>query len=279
MPVTITLPGWQAKALGLMLGLLLVLGAVAWCRHQAAQRRALEQLRQRIAADLHDDLGTNLSRITMLCAVMQQRLQTDDPEVQERLLRVAAISRESVEALSDIVWAINPEHDRVRDLTQRMRRIADDFCSARGLQFEFQCADYDLTATLETDTRRELLLMYKECLNNIARHAACQRITVEVQRVGNELCLRIGDNGKGFLLTDTPRGNGLQSMQVRAQRLGGSVQIQSVPQRGTTIVIRIPLAVTPWHWQRVTARQRRKALPTAPRHNHQTLSEETYIPV
>ncbi len=240
-PRTLVLSGGQLKFLGLILFVLLLLCAVVLSRYQGAQQRTRDQLCQRIAADLHDDLGTNLSRIAMLSEVIQQRLQTDDPEVQERLLRVAAISRESVESLSDIVWAINPAHDQLRDLTQRMRRVADDLCVARDLQFEFHCPSDSLNTTLSTDTRRELLLIYKECLNNIARHARCSRIEVEIRRLQEDLYLRISDNGSGFIPAHSSCGNGLRSMQVRAQRLGGNVHISSTLQQGTVFLLQVPI--------------------------------------
>lgn len=212
-------------------------------RYRVAHLLAMERMRMRIAADLHDDVGSNLSRIALLSEVARQRLNRDDPEIADRLSRMASISRESVDALGDIVWSINPARDRLSDLTQRMRRVADDFLAARGIAFAFDSTVTDLGTPIDSETRRELLLVFKECLHNIARHAACSAVTARFSRQGDRLLLLIHDDGQGIDPTshDNNHGHGLESMRQRARRLGGEISIVSNNGDGTTVTLSVPL--------------------------------------
>ncbi|MBL8188155.1 MAG: hypothetical protein JNK38_09110 [Acidobacteria bacterium] len=227
-----------------MVLIVLSVGAAIYAlyRYRVSHLLALERVRMRIAHDLHDDIGSNLSRIAMLSEVARQHLGGDDSEVTDRLTRVAAISRESVDALGDIVWAINPARDRLSDLTQRMRRVADDFCSARDIAFDIHTAIADHNARLDSDTRREVLLIFKECLNNIARHSGCTAVNAEFRQQDGWLVLQIGDNGKGIEPSRQNNGHGLNSMQQRAVRLGGELAITSDNSIGTTLRLTVPLS-------------------------------------
>lgn len=230
-----------------MVLIVLSVGAAIYAlyRYRISHLLTLERVRMRIATDLHDDIGANLSRIAMLSEIARQRLDGNDLEVTDRLIRVATISQESVDALGDIVWAINPKRDRLSDLIQRMRRVADDFCSARGIAFDFRAAITDHAARLDTDMRREVLLIFKECLNNIARHSGCTVVNAEFSQQVGWLILQIGDNGKGIEPSQLNSGHGLSNMQARAQRLGGELNITS--DNGTMLRLRVPLG-RPKRW-------------------------------
>lgn len=212
-------------------------------RYRVSKLLELERMRTRIATDLHDDIGSNLSRIAMLSEVVRQRVAIDDLEMNDRLARVAGISRESVDSLGDIVWAINPSRDRLSDLTQRMRRVADDFCSSRNIRFEFQTDFNEPGAKLSADTRREILMIFKECLNNVARHSDCSAVEVEFRQRENNLILKVRDNGKGMNseIESAGSGNGLISMRQRAQKLGGRLEVVSGDGEGTIVRLEMPL--------------------------------------
>ena len=140
--------------------------------------------------------------------------------------------------MSDIVWAVNPNRDRIGDLTQRMRRVADDAFSAANIALRFVTPAAG-EIKLGVDTRRELFLIFKEAMNNIVRHAHCTEhgsSCVEKDR----LKLRVSDNGSGFDVSSAGNGNGLSSMRRRAQQVGGELD-SSQPGGGTTITLRAPL--------------------------------------
>ncbi len=121
-----------------------------------------------------------------------------------------------------------------------MRRLADDLCAARDLEFSFHADVTEQGCKLITETRRELLLIFKECINNIAKHSNCTSVDVIFQQRGDCLRLIIADNGKGIDLAAMQNGNGLGSMRQRARKLGGTLEIKSVNGYGTTISLQLP---------------------------------------
>jgi signal transduction histidine kinase len=122
----------------------------------------LERVRKRIATDLHDDIGSSLTRISLLSEVAQRREGDGQRSGPGSLSTIAGLSRELVDSMSDIVWAINPERDSLGDLTQRMRHFASDVFTARGIEFRFRFPDAAPDVTFGANLRRELFLIFKE---------------------------------------------------------------------------------------------------------------------
>jgi signal transduction histidine kinase len=151
--------------------------------------------------------------------------------------------------MGDIVWAINPSHDHLRDLQQRMRRFASDLFAARNIDFVFRAPAADQDLKLTADMRREIYLVFKEAVNNVVRHSECTHAEIDFSRERECLALRVSDNGKGLPACESGAGNGLLNMQARARTLGGEVSVTSAAGRGTTIALRIPLGsprALPW---------------------------------
>ena len=141
--------------------------------------------------------------------------------------------------MSDIVWTVNPNRDRLGDLTQRMRRVADEACSAANIALVFVTPADEGGLKLGVDTRRELFLIFKEAMNNIVRHAHCTETRIELRLEDDALRLRLSDNGRGFVVSSAATGNGVASMRRRAEQLGGELDISSVA-TGTTITLTSP---------------------------------------
>jgi ligand-binding sensor domain-containing protein/two-component sensor histidine kinase len=212
-------------------------------RLRLRRRLELEAIRKRIATDLHDDIGSNLSRIAILSEVAGRDLARGDPTVKQRLAQIGSVSRELVDSMGDIVWAVNPARDRLRDLVRRMRHFADDVLSARDIALSFR-APQDGHAALAADTRRQLYLVFKEAVNNLARHSGARNAGIDLSVSDGWLSLRVADDGRGFDVqrfeTESADGNGVRTMRRRAQELGGSVEITSAPGAGTTVELRVP---------------------------------------
>jgi len=172
-------------------------GALIYAAHRYRVRQllALERMRTRIATDLHDDIGSSLSQISILSELVRGRLDTDDPKVAQPLGEIATVSREMIAALSDIVWAINPKHDHLSDLAARMRRFALDVLGTRGIELRFQADACEEQQRTSSDFRRQLYLIFKEAVNNAARHSACTQARVEMHVGKGRLELQISDNG------------------------------------------------------------------------------------
>jgi signal transduction histidine kinase len=206
-------------------------------------------VRSRIARDLHDDIGSSLSQIAIYSEVAKQKQQGTngaDPTLQS----LVNTSKELVEAMSDIVWAINPRKDHLHDLTQRMRHFASEVLSAAAIDLEFRVPEAPPDFSLGANIRREVFLIFKETINNIARHSAATRVEIDFSLNHHDLTLRFQDNGRGFDNSDQSQsydwqkargGNGLISMKKRSQELGGEYLIESRPEVGTSAILKVPL--------------------------------------
>jgi signal transduction histidine kinase len=210
----------------------------------------LERVRMRIATDLHDDIGAGLSRIAILSEVGGQRLGTGDLRGREHMTVIAGASRELLDSMSDIVWAINPRKEHLKDLIQRMRRFASDLLSGRNIAFRFHAPEGEQDPRLGADLRRELFLIFKESINNLVRHSRATEVEIDLGIDRRTLSLRVQDNGRGFdpalNSQGESEGNGLRNMRARAVRLGGELEISSAPGEGTTVSLRVPLTRHSW---------------------------------
>ena len=213
-------------------------GIYALYRARIARLLEMERTRTRIATDLHDDIGANLTRIALLSEVANQQPAND--KVKTLLPSIADIARESVASMNDIVWAISPEHDSLVDLTRRMRRHAEEVFALRDIDLDFTAPTVDSDLKLSVGARRDLLLIFKEAVNNAARHSLCTKIEIEFRCDYSRLHLKIKDDGQGFNpAVRNSDGHGLRSMQRRAAELGGTLTIQS--SAGTTVEVFLPL--------------------------------------
>ena len=234
-------PLWQRWWFLLLAALTIALVMYALYRQRLARLLELERVRTRIATDLHDDIGANLSLIAMLSEVSRGQLRAGDARLQEWLNTIAATSRDTVDSMSDIVWAVNPKRDHLRDLTRRMRRFADDIFTARNIVFQFEAPNLDRDIRLGADLRREVFLIFKETINNVVRHSDCTQASVDLQIANGWLTLNVADNGRGLDPQSAGDGTGKSSMRQRAEKLGGTLRIDSPNGDGTRVTLRIPL--------------------------------------
>jgi signal transduction histidine kinase len=200
----------------------------------------LERVRTRIATDLHDDIGANLTRISLLSEVASQQQNGGNGTM---LRSIAEIARESVASMNDIVWAVSPEHDSLSDLMSRMRRHAEEVFASRAISLEFDAPSPDDDLKLSVGVRRDLLLIFKEAVNNAARHSSCSRVNIVFRLEDDGLVLTVADDGKGFETDDEFDGQGLRSIRRRAERLGGRISIRSMPGKGTVVDFAMPLTM------------------------------------
>ena len=222
-----------------MTAAVLLISALAYGFYRSRVSRLLEvvAMRTRIATDLHDDIGANLTRIAVLSEVVRRKGHAG---TDEHLASIATVARESVTAMSDIVWAISPGRDGLNDLTSRMREHAEEVFAANGTELTFTAPTIDRNLRLSVDTRRDVYLVFKEAVNNAARHSGCSRVHVSLQSDDRGLILSVADDGAGFDTRSEDQGNGLASMRSRAERLGAKFDICSGPGKGTTVQLEVP---------------------------------------
>jgi signal transduction histidine kinase len=232
-------PIWMRWWFWALIGLVVGLGGYALYRYRVARILFVANMRTRIATDLHDDIGANLTKIAILSEVARQQRGNGNEETDSPLSSIARISRDSVDSMSDIVWAINPQRDSLRDLVRRMRRHAEDIFTTRDIALEFRAPDADEHLKLGVDVRRDLFLIFKEAVNNVARHSRCSSVKIDFRADGSELLLQVSDNGEGFDPAIESEGQGLMSMRRRARTLNGTIEIVSRAGAGTTIRLRV----------------------------------------
>jgi len=133
-----------------------------------------------------------------LSQAAHSQLSAQDAKLDTPLTRISNVSVELVNAMSDIVWAINPRKDSLRDLVQRMRRFAADVFTAKNIRFEFDAPEIENKLQLGANIRREVFAIYKECVNNTVRHSQATRAEIALKLAGDTLQLQIADNGRGF---------------------------------------------------------------------------------
>ncbi len=219
------------------------LGLTLYALYRYRVRRLLEvaNIRTRIASDLHDDIGANLVRIALLSEVARR---TDGParntDADAPLASITRIARESVSAMSDIVWAISPKRESLLDLTRRMRQHADEVFTLRGITLRFDAPSAAESVRLGVDARRDVLLIFKEAVSNAARHSRCSHVEIDVRIEGSRLRMDVTDDGIGYDAAAERDGQGVPSMQRRARQLGGTVEITAAAGAGTAVRLDIP---------------------------------------
>lgn len=227
------------------IGMMLMLYAVY--RYRVAQLVEIERVRTRIATDLHDDIGSSLSRMAILSEVAKRRMESAASESVSILSEIAESARGTVDSMSDIVWAIDPRRDDLRNVVFRVRQFASDLLGAKGIGWQFQApAEFD-KIKLSPQQRRQLFLIFKEAINNAARHADCGSVCLSLAIVHNEIIGEIQDDGCGFDAASTCQpengsgGHGLENIRARAVQLGGRLTIDSSRDKGTNIRVEVPL--------------------------------------
>jgi signal transduction histidine kinase len=232
---------WQRYGLG-ALGVVIVACIVAAIAEAVRQRRArlheMEALRQRIARDLHDEIGSSLGSIAL---ITQDILASSGDGAQARndLAEIKHIADETVSAMRDITRLIQSDRYGSDDLTTLLRETA-----ARLLRTIPHTVTLDASTParkLPVDRQRDLILMFKEGLHNITRHAAATVVEVRLAQGNSQLSVTVHDNGHGFDPAAATEGMGLTNLQRRAAKHGGSVRIDSAPARGTTLTICLPI--------------------------------------
>ena len=202
------------------------------------QEQAMERERVRIAQDLHDELGSSLTYISMSISDLSQSHEENAGRLKSRLEKVSDFAVRTARALDEIVWAVNPRNDSLRSLLEYLTQLARELFEDTGVRCRFQIPE-DLPAMpLPPEMRHHLFLTIKEALNNALKHARASEITLGAKMSGATMEIFIQDNGVGFDPAALPEGgehDGLKNMRQRIEALGGRFEVASRPGDGTTI--------------------------------------------
>jgi signal transduction histidine kinase/ligand-binding sensor domain-containing protein len=221
--------------------LLTVVALYTIYRYRLAQALKLQAVRNRIAADLHDEIGSTLSSISIFSEVIEDQTKEQLPEVTPVIKRISDSTQNMMEAMSDIVWTINPKNDRFENIISRMQAFASEMLEAVNCKLEMHVDEKTNSLKLPMETRKNFYLVFKEAINNIAKYAQANNVQVNVYIRNATLYLSIKDDGKGFELKYNSTGNGLLNMERRAAELKGKFQIHTAPGKGTELEVWFPV--------------------------------------
>ena len=212
-----------------------ILSFFIYRNYRNRQNVKLLMLRNKIASDLHDDVGSTLSSISLFSQMAQQQSK----EVIPMLETIGDSSRKMLEAMADIVWTINPENDQFEKIILRMRSFAYELLGVRKIDFEF-IADEEVTKIkLPMNVRKNLYLIFKEATNNMVKYSGADKALFTIKEEKNRLIMLINDNGKGFDSQQSREGNGLKNMKRRADEIKAQFKIVSNPGKGTSVQLSI----------------------------------------
>lgn len=239
--IIINPPFWKTWWFVFITVFVLGLGLYSIYRYRINQLMQLQTVRNRIATDLHDDIGSALTNINMLSAITDKKL--DEPlQAKQYLKRISEEVSTSSQALDDIIWSVNSKNDTLEETIARMRRYAAElFDASEHVRCQLDFDEDFVSRKLNMEQRRDIYLIYKEALTNIYKHAAAENVWVSVKLHGYSLCLVIKDDGKGFDVNLATHRNGLKNIKSRVEKWKGKLIITSDKKYGSTLEAYMPV--------------------------------------
>ena len=204
-------------------------------RYRLHQLLKLEKLRSRISSDLHDDIGSTLSSISILSEVAIH--ENDNKQSRNMVKEIKESSVLLMEKMDDIIWSVNPKNDSLENLMIRIKRFASNLFEAKDIDYSIDIDDSIRDISLSMDYRQHIYLILKEAINNLVKYSACTSASIQIKKEQGILKISIADNGKGFIYKKINTGNGLLNMKERAQLINAELKIESAPGEGTKILI------------------------------------------
>lgn len=204
------------------------------------RNKELQQVRENIAGDLHDDLGSTLSSIQIMSSLMVSQ-SAENPKIKEAASNISRLSDKIAAGMREIVWSLNPAHDTLEAIVQQMHKIALDILATTNIQLAFKKNLSNKLYKLSPQSRKDLLLLFKESINNARKYSKASKITISIAQEKNKLMMKISDDGVGFELNKVSKGNGLDNIERRAKNLHGKIEIRANEGKGVSVELVFPL--------------------------------------
>jgi len=237
---TIATPFWKQGWFIVLCVALIAALFYALYRYRIRQLLRLQNVRNSIATDLHDDIGSSLTNISILSELSNKNL-SQPVKAQEFLQRISEEVQASSQAMDDIIWSVNSHNDSLHETMARMRRYAAELFDNSETNCHLQLDENTGNKKFSMEQRRDVYLIYKEALNNIHKHANAKNVWIDVSQNQNHLLMQIKDDGKGFNIDHVTHRNGLKNLRSRTKKWNGKIQIHSEENKGTAIEVKIPL--------------------------------------
>ncbi len=182
----------------------------------------LERLRIKIASDLHDDIGSALTRISIDSDLLKSNLGNEESNV--IFQRIGNVSREIISSMSDVVWSIDSRNDTIQDLINKMKDFAYSVLSAKNILVTFETESLNLQKKIKIDLRQNIYLIFKEAINNSSKYSNADEIKVSLKNINGNFYMTINDLGSSISSSEKLTGHGLRNMKMRAERIGGKIE-------------------------------------------------------
>jgi signal transduction histidine kinase/ligand-binding sensor domain-containing protein len=246
--IQIVPPFWQRWWFFVMIALLLATIVYIIYRYRINELLKRQAIRNKIAQDLHDNVGSTLSSISIYSQVAKIYNEKDRQEdLKHTLEKISSTSGEMISEMNDIVWVINPRHDNMDTIIQRMESYAKPLLNVQEINYKFEYDPDIIKMQLQMESRKNFYLIFKEAVNNAVKYSGCKNLFVKVERKKNQVILSVKDDGNGFDTHEAEKkaagslsGNGLRNMGLRAKEMKGQLHILSKPGGGTAVELLFP---------------------------------------
>lgn len=241
------MPWFQLLVIGVLIGTGAVIQHLR-ARWKTQRKEELERLRKeeqdkvrrRVAEDFHDELGNKLTRISVLTEVLQSKLNgATAPEIGKIINQMRENSAALYSGTKDILWSLHPESDNLYEILKRLKDFGTELFEDTETDFSIQGLNEEALAPyrLPMDYSRNLMMIFKEALNNVLKHAHARQALLKIELTESQMAIVLEDNGEGFDKDVPGKGQGLGNMNIRARRINGQLHLESSPAKGTTVAL------------------------------------------
>jgi ligand-binding sensor domain-containing protein/two-component sensor histidine kinase len=238
--LTINIPIVFWKSWWFILISVLIFGSIIsyFVYYRIRQFLLIEKLKTKLSADLHDSVGSGLTEISLLCEIVQRNYKNELNKSNPNLILIAQKSRELIDNMSDIVWLVNPKANTLYDLILRLKDIYSPILNSLGVNFKVDISDSIKDRNIQVEKRQNIYLIFKEGINNSIKYSRAKNISLNLELVDDSYRIILKDDGCGFEISSV-RGNGLINMKRRAENIGADFSIQSIPGKGTIVILKV----------------------------------------
>jgi signal transduction histidine kinase len=225
---------WFVPSVIVYILFLIGIGVYFFTLYNLRQKLKLQDVRNRIAADLHDEVGSNLNSIAIFVELLRKKSPKDLLPI---LDKITNNSKESVQLMQDTIWAIQAKNDDFQKFIDKMRGFATEVLAAKNISLTFDNQAFNSKNIISMEARKNAYLIFKESINNIVKHSEATKATIKIWNDKNQIAIQIEDNGVGFDTNQQFEGNGLRNFEARAEESEMQVKIKSEIGKGTVITL------------------------------------------
>ena len=241
LPIVITPPFWHTWWFVTLCIAAVVTAVWMLYQYRIHQLRRIFSIRSKISQDLHDDVGASLSSIHIYSTIAEKEMEKNPSKAKEVVHQINQNSKQVMESMSDIVWAMNTGHKNGASLAGRIKNYGYELLAQKNIECNYSIDEQAERKIEKPEARKNILLIVKEALNNIAKYSDASQAAIRINVEGKAIRIQVEDNGKGFDPHTAGNGNGLRNMEQRSISMGGTFNLSTTQGKGTLIECSIPI--------------------------------------